>query len=308
MVNSTPTSGNILKSGTPFIHDTGFDNAFVGANAGTLTTGSSSNSALGASALSQLTTGFANTAVGTQALRLNTVGGSNTALGRQALISNTTGSGNVALGREALANNTAGSSNIAVGFGAGGLTTGGNNILIGHFGAAGENSTSRIGFSQTRTFIAGIRGATTDVADGVAVLIDSNGQLGTVSSSRRFKDDVADMDAASAALMKLRPVTFHYKTERAPSERRLQYGLIAEEVAAVYPGLVAHSADGEVETVMYQYLPPMLLNEHQKLARTVQAQAARIDAQAQEIAELKQLSARMALALERLAPVNMARQ
>ena len=102
---------------------------------------------------------------------------------------------------------------------------------------------------------------TTGSADAVAVVIDSNGQLGTVSSSRRFKDDIADMDAASSALMKLRPVTFHYKTDQNPAGRTLQYGLIAEEVAEVYPGLVAHSADGQIETVMYQFLPPMLLNE-----------------------------------------------
>ncbi len=102
---------------------------------------------------------------------------------------------------------------------------------------------------------------TTGSANAVPVLIDSAGQLGTVSSSRRVKDDIADMGAASSGLMNLRPVTFHYKSDRNPSGRTLQYGLIAEEVAEVYPGLVAHSADGQIETVMYQFLPPMLLNE-----------------------------------------------
>ncbi len=106
--------------------------------------------------------------------------------------------------------------------------------------------------------------------------VNSSGQLGTLTSSRRFKDDIADMDAASRALMKLRPVKFHYKTDQNPSGRSLQYGLIAEEVMEVYPGLVAHSADGQVETVMYQFLPSMLLNEYQKQQRTMEAQAIHI--------------------------------
>ena len=99
------------------------------------------------------------------------------------------------------------------------------------------------------------------------------------SSSRRFKDDIADMAVASSGLMKLRPVTFHYKSDQNPSGRTLQYGLIAEEVAEVYPGLVAHSADGQIETVMYQFLSPMLLNEVQKQQRTIDAQAAEVTKQ-----------------------------
>ena len=108
-----------------------------------------------------------------------------------------------------------------------------------------------------------------------------------MSSSRRFKDEIADMDAASNALMKLRPVTFHYKTDRNASARTLQYGLVAEEVAEVYPGLIAHSRDGQVETVMYQFLPPMLLNEYQKLRRDFGAQAEEIATQRKVIADLR---------------------
>ena len=122
--------------------------------------------------------------------------------------------------------------------------------------------------------------------------VNSSGQLGTLTSSRRFKDDIADMDAASSALMKLRPVTFHYKTDRNPSGRALQYGLIAEEVAAVYPGLVAHSADGQVETVMYQFLPSMLLNEYQKQQRKIEMQRAEMR---QVVAELQTKTAEIVL-------------
>ena len=93
-------------------------------------------------------------------------------------------------------------------------------------------------------------------------------------------------------MMKLRPVTFHYKSDQAHAR---QYGLIAEEVAQVYPELVAHSADGEVETVMYQFLPAMLLNEVQKLRREMNDQAALVARQTRRIAEL-----------ERLVPVNLA--
>jgi hypothetical protein len=153
--------------------------------------------------------------------------------------------------------------------------------------------------SQTRAFIAGIRGVTTGNANAVAVLIDSSGQLGTVSSSRRFKDDIANMDAASSALMKLRPVTFHYKSGETPSARRLQYGLIAEEVAEVYPGLIANSADGKMETVMYQFLPPMLLNEVQKQKRTIDEQAAHIAGLELELGKVKEQMARVVRLLDR---------
>ncbi len=94
--------------------------------------------------------------------------------------------------------------------------------------------------------------------------------------------------------MKLRPVTFHYKTDRNASGRTLQYGLIAEEVAVVYPGLVAHSADGQVETVMYQFLPSMLLNEYQRQQRTIEAQTRRIETQTKRIADLETQTKRIA--------------
>ena len=85
------------------------------------------------------------------------------------------------------------------------------------------------------------------------------------------------MAGASDGLMTLRPVTFHYRSDQNPAGRTLQYGLIAEEVAEVYPGLVAHSADGQIETVLYQFLPPMLLNEVQKQQRTIESQQRAIE-------------------------------
>jgi hypothetical protein len=127
--------------------------------------------------------------------------------------------------------------------------------------------------NRTSFFAAGIRGVTTGNNDAIPVVIDSNGQLGTVSSSRRFKEDINDMDTVSSGLMRLRPVTFRYRKPFADGSKPIQYGLIAEEVADVYPDLVAHSADGQIETVKYQVLDSMLLNELQKEHKQVQEQA-----------------------------------
>jgi len=121
-----------------------------------------------------------------------------------------------------------------------------------------------------------VRGVTTGVNDSNVVFIDSAGQLGTMNSSRRFKDDIADMGEASSALMKLRPVTFHYKSDQNPAGRRLQYGLIAEDVAEVYPDLVVYDSDGKPETVRYHLVNALLLNEVQKQHREIEELKARL--------------------------------
>ena len=248
------------------------------------------NTANGGNALYNNLSGSFNTASGTGALAYNTIGNNNTGNGSGALASNTSGNNNTAVGSDALLNSTV-SRNIALGYRAGfNLTNGGGNIDIGNEGLATEAATIRIGDpnNQSYTYIAGIRDANLAPAfSPVPVLIDFAGKLGTISSSRRYKDDIAGMDVASSALMQLRPVTFHYKADRNPSGRTLQYGLIAEEVNEVYPGLVAHSADGQIETVMYQFLPPMLLNEVQKQQRTIDAQAGEIAMLKQELREIK---------------------
>ena len=146
----------------------------------------------------------------------------------------------------ARSHNTTGSNNIALGVQAGAnLTTGSNNIDIGNRGVAGESNTIRIGKpgTQTATFIAGISGAT--VASGVGVIVDSNGQLGTVVSSARFKDAIKPMDKASEAILALQPVTFRYKHELDP-DGIPQFGLVAEQVEKVNPDLVVRDEDGKV--------------------------------------------------------------
>ena len=234
------------------------------------------NAATGGNSLYYNTTGSDNTAIGLAALYYNTAGYENTAIGNVALYNNTLGGSNIAIGPGALYNNTTGSNNTAIGYLAAYNVSGGNygNIHIGSLGYSGDNNIIRIGDPGTQTsfFVAGVRGATTGNNDAIPVMIDSTGQLGTVSSSRRFKEDIADMGAASHDLMRLHPVTFRYKKPFADGSKPIQYGLIAEEVAEVYPDLVAHSADGQIETVKYQVLDSMLLNEVQHLVKQLDEQ------------------------------------
>jgi len=256
---------------------TGTDNTATGAVALLNNTGGSNNTATGSFALQANTTGNLNTATGLSALFNNTTGIGNTAEGGDALVLNTTGSANTAIGTGALGSNTTGNGNIAVGSAAGhALTTGNQNIVIGNPNAvAGESNTIRIGgsLSQTRAFIAGIRGVATGNNDAVNVVIDSDGQLGTVSSSRRFKKEIKPMDAASEAILALKPVTFHYKSDET---NRSEFGLIAEEVAEINPDLVVRDENGEIYTVRYEAVNAMLLNEFLKEHRKNEEQQATI--------------------------------
>jgi hypothetical protein len=240
------------------------------------------NTASGSGAMSSNTTGSNNTASGAQALYSNATGSNNTASGTDALYFNTE-SFNTAVGSQALYSNNTGSNNIAIGYEAAFNVTSSNNIHIGNQGSASDSDTIRIGTTgtQTNTFIAGIQGVTTGLNDAVPVVIDNNGQLGTISSSRRYKEDIQDMGGASSGLMRLRPVTFRYKKPFHDGSQPMQYGLIAEEVAEVYPDLVARSADGQIQTVKYQVLDSMLLNELQKqkeYIRSLEERLAKLEA------------------------------
>ena len=255
---------------------TGTDNAAAGAVALLNNTGGSNNTAIGSFALQANTTGNLNTATGLSALFSNTTGIGNTAVGGSALALNTTGQSNTAIGTGALSSNTTGNANISIGSFAGhDLTTGDQNIVIGNPNAVGgESNTMRIGGnSQTRAFIAGIRGVATGNNDAVNVVIDSDGQLGTVSSSRRFKKEIKPMDTASEAILALKPVTFQYKSDKT---NRPEFGLIAEEVAAVNPDLVVRDENGEIYTVRYEAVNAMLLNEFLKEHRKNEEQQATI--------------------------------
>jgi Chaperone of endosialidase len=258
------------------------------------------NTAIGFAALGFNTTGKQNTGTGVRALLDNRTGGFNTAVGYEALVSNTLGNRNTAIGEHALEFNTAGSGNVAVGVDAGQqIDMGSNNIDIGNFGSFGDANTIRIGSVQTRTFIAGIRGRTTGNANAMPVLIDSAGQLGTMSSSRRFKKEIEPMDQTSEAVLALKPVTFHYKSD---SSNTPQFGLIAEEVAKVNPDLVVRDENGEVYTVRYDAVNAMLLNEFLKEHRTVQEQQKEIDALKAELKEQRALIQKVSAKLDANSP------
>jgi len=139
---------------------------------------------------------------------------------------------------------------------------------------AGQSNTLRIGNArQTATFIAGIRGVT--VAGGVGVFVGTNGQLGTRTSSERFKEAIKPMDKTSEAILALKPVTFRYKKDLDP-DGIPQFGLIAEQVEKVNPDLIVRDADGKINTVRYEAVNAMLLNEFLKEHRKLQEQEATV--------------------------------
>jgi hypothetical protein len=314
--------GNLRKNGTTVLSTTDGTNLAVGPSA-LLQNAGSNNTAAGVSALQANTSGCCNTAVGFDALVTNqtgsqntavgdlalnnlTSGSSNTAIGFQSLIGLTNGTNNIAVGGTTLARLSSGRENIAIGDSAGqfingsssnniligggagfNIVTSSNNIEVGNAGTATDSNTIRLGDTQTNTYIAGIRGRTTGQADAVPVVIDSKGQLGTVSSSRRFKEQIQNMGAASDGLMRLRPVTYRYKVAYADGSMPIQYGLIAEEVAEIYPELVAHDKDGRIETVQYYKLDAMLLNELQKQRRIIEALESRLAALEAQISAQK---------------------
>jgi hypothetical protein len=278
---NTATGFDALNSNT-----TGNENTANGAAALSGNTTGNNNTATGEGALLANKTGSNNTATGLSALESNTAGSNNTADGVEALLINTTGHNNTGEGFQALVNDTTGSSNIALGSSAGSnLTTGNNNIDIGNPGVTGDANKIRIGKvgTQNGTFIAGIHGVT--VASGLDVVVGSNGQLGTVTSSARFKEAIQPMDKANEALLALKPVTFRYKHELDP-DGILQFGLVAEQVEKVNPDLVARDGDGKINTVRYEAVNAMLLNEFLKEHRKVEQQGATIAQQQKAIADL----------------------
>ena len=275
-LNANTTGSSNVAIGGSALQDNVIGNNNTATGQGALLNNTAdNNTADGQGALNANTTGVNNTAVGQGAMSISTTGNGNTSIGNGSLRSNISGFQNTAIGISALANST-GNTNIAVGEGAGSsLTTGSNNIDIGNSGVSGEGSIIRIGSSQTSAYIAGIWNNTPN-ATNLLVCVDANGDLGTTGctntpSSRRFKERITDMGDTSSKLLQLRPVTFFYKPEYDDGSHTLQYGLIAEEVAKLYPDMVGYDKDGQPSSVKYQSLAPMLLNEVQKLQERLAA-------------------------------------
>jgi uncharacterized coiled-coil protein SlyX len=230
------------------------------------------NTAVGFQALFSNTYNDFNTAVGAQAL-LNNTATSNTAVGFDALEENTLGFSNTATGIYALQDNTTGQFNTALGSGAGAfLTTGHGNVCIGSsvIGVAGEGSTTRIRNIGSTPIV----GGTTVVVAATGGIGD--GKLGYASSSRRYKQEIKPMEDASESLLALKPVTFRAKSATDDATRVKHYGLIAEEVATVNPDLVVFNPEGQPETLRFDSINAMLLNEFLKAHGTVQEQKATI--------------------------------
>jgi len=256
--------------------NTADNNTATGAGALLSNTTGCCNTAHGVFALLSNTTGGANTAVGEGALQANVDGSNNTAIGERALFLHPTGSFNTAVGRGTLIGST-GSLNTALGWQAGANQTGGQgNVYIGAgiSGVAGEQNTTYI------------RNVYDSQATARVVYVNSDNKIGTLSSSRRYKEDIKPMDKASEELFALRPVTFRYKKE-IDRARALSFGLIAEEVAQISPDLITRDRDGKPETVRYDAVNAMLLNEFLKEHRKVEQQSREILEQRATITELK---------------------
>ncbi len=282
LVAGAATDNTAVGYGTLIALTTGSFHTAIGHSALAAVTTASNLTAVGFQSLTANTSGVFNTAVGYQSMVTNSTGAqctalgymalalstadSNTAIGSQSLSGLTSGTFNTAVGRASGLLVTVGSRNTFVGYDAGSQSVGldSDNIYLGHPGSAGESFTIRIGLSgfQQRNIQMGIRGVVTGVADAIPVLIDSSGQLGTVSSSQRFKTDIADI-ADSSYILKFRPRTFKWiDTTR---DQRDQVGFIAEEVAAINPFFISRDEHGIIETVKYHELITPAIHQIQQL-------------------------------------------
>ncbi len=299
--NTTGIENIAIGSNAMYLNTTGSKNVAVGSRAlysnnpsSSLPKSGTSNTAIGWEALKSNTTGLQNTAVGESALTSNIIGEHNTGIGEDVLYKNNA-SFNTAVGESALydniigrynhscgfysLNHSTGNYNIALGFLAGQkLTSGNGNIYIGNIGKLSESNVIRIGNTssvivskpvtdtipaQTSTYIAGISGVNL-TGTASQVYVNSDGQLGVQSASMRFKEEINLLNIKDQNILKLRPVTFKYITEKEKIEEPLQYGLLAEEVAELIPELVQFDSDGKPFAVNYQFLTPLLLAQVQK--------------------------------------------
>ena len=227
------------------------------------------NTAIGFASMQGTTFGVNNVSVGAYTMNANTTGSENVAVGSLALASNVGGNNNVAIGFNALVNCPAGEDNIIIGSRLNGSTytsTETNNILLNNDGEVGESNTIRIGTNVEQAFISGIFGTTTP--SGSEVFVNTNGRLGTISSSQRFKENIVDAKDYSPIVDNLRVVNFTYKSDK---DSLIQCGLIAEEVLDVLPELVVMEADEVTpHSVAYRTLIPILLQQVQVMNKRIQ--------------------------------------
>lgn len=281
---SSVTFTSIVSGEIDFSVTDANDSIYMGGEAGNVLSTGMGNTCLGRSSATAIMTGSSNVYIGAGTAANATSASSNVGIGYASMLNALTASGCVAIGSSSLStctgtNNTAvgtgslggllsGSNNIAIGFNIGTPYVGAesDNIVIGAIAVVGESDVTRIGQNQTTCYVAGISGVM--VANSAAVLIDTtNGQLGTVASSIRFKENVEDMGSSSDFIYKLRPVKFTLKEH---PEYGQKTGLIAEEVVELAPQLVPLDKEGIPASVCYHELPALLLNEIQKLNKRIE--------------------------------------
>jgi trimeric autotransporter adhesin len=281
LLNTTGTLNTAVGTDALVFNDSGSDNNAFGAFA-LFNNNGSFNNAHGRIALNSNADGIENNAFGDRALRDNVSGSHNTATGDDALLVST-GDGNTAMGEQAGNTIVDGTENVCIGDGAGGgLVSANNNIAIG-VPAAGPfldlDDTCYIGSIHDEPI--------SDAGSAQAVYVDQFNVLGFLPSSQRFKHDITPMDKASEVLYGLKPVTFKYNND---TTARTQYGVIAEEVAKVAPDLVFRDKNGTVETVRFEQISAMLLNEflkeHSKVEKLKNDFQSRVAQQQKEIAAL----------------------
>jgi Chaperone of endosialidase len=301
LIFNAADSNTAVGAAALLLNSTGTQNVAVGSNALGNNNGGFDNNAVGYFTLFNNTSGNSNNAVGTGALSTNHNGAQNSAFGDEVLISNISGNGNAAVGSDALFSNVTGDDNTAIGLSALNNSTGSSNTALGAFSASGVTTANGViciaalgANVDNSCFIGHIRDVATQNADAIPVVIDTNNQLGTMSSSRRFKKEIKPMGTASEAILSLKPASFYYKSD---SKGTPQFGLIAEEVAEVNPALVVRDKNGEIYTVRYDAVNAMLLNEFLKEHRKVEEQQTTIT---QLKAELRATAARQQKQIEML--------
>ena len=303
LLNTSGTENTANGVAALLQNDSGMQNTAVGASALNQNTTGSNNTAVGVNALLDNTEGSPNSAFGWSALMSNATGNYNTAVGYAAVFSNTTGSLNTAVGDGALFSNSDGGSNTAIGADAGYNITGSGNIDIGNnvAGVAGESNTIRIGdnlppaLGESACYIGGVFGQT---AAATPVYVSLEGKLGTLTSSRRFKEEITPMNKASEALYALSPITFCYKKEIDPSCIK-QFGLVAEDVEKVNPDLVVRDKEGKPYSVRYDAVNAMLLNEFLKEHRAFLKEQGKVDKLEKQVAALRSVVQKVSAHLER---------
>ena len=264
--------GVININSVPFMHaypGTSSANVFLG-GAGNFSNSGQQNIGIGSNCLGALAASYNNICLGLN-VGENLTGSNNVGMGTDAFTGAGSAALNVFLGGASLSNLSSGTDNVSIGSSSGTAYTGAEsfNICLGDgvTGVVGESNAMHLGDSGsiTTAFMGGVFGVT---ITGSAMLMNSGGQMGTVVSSEKYKDNIADLGDTSSEVMSLRPVSFTYKAD---ADKIARSGLIAEEVAKIMPGLVVPGKDGSPESVMYHELPVLLLNEMKKMAARIDA-------------------------------------